>query len=101
MIRYSFSTSFVPRHTAPGDYMFYVTFNRWEDDKCVDSTTIYKTECTKVPEAGDKLPGMDWAAEMADLAWNLIIRERSAERYGPVRGANDKYRDTTEKPFLS
>ncbi len=101
MIRHSFSTSFVPRDGRPGEYMFYVTVNRWENEKCVSSETILKRECSKVPEASHGTPGLDWASEMADIAWNLIVSVRAAENAAPVRGANDKYRDTTEKPFLS
>lgn len=101
MIRHSLSTSFVPRADRPGDYMFYVTVNRWEDEKCVSSVTILKKECQKVPENNEDLPGLDWVADLADLAWNIVVAQRSADRAEPVRGSNDRWRDTTEKPFLS
>jgi hypothetical protein len=81
--------------------MFYVSVNRWEDERCVNSTTILQKELTKVPEANGDLPGFDWASDLADMAWNVVIRERSAQNAAPVRGTNSSYRDTTEKPFLS
>jgi hypothetical protein len=101
MIRHAFSTSFVPRGGLPGEYMFYVTVNRFEDEKCVTSENIFQCPVKMVPEANGATPGLDWAAEMADLAWNVIVRERSGRNATPVRGANDRWRDTTEKPFLS
>jgi hypothetical protein len=99
MIRYSLSTSFVPRAGRPGDYMFYITVNRWEDERCVSSETLLQREVKSVPEAGPGLPALDWASDLADMAWNVILSERSAERAKSVRGANPQWPDTTGKPL--
>lgn len=101
MIRHSFSTSFVPSHRGPGFYTFYLTLNKWEDGKCLDSKTILQRDCTSVREADEGTDKLDWACDLADMAWNIVVSARAAERHQPVRGSNPYPRDTTEKPFLS
>lgn len=100
MIRYSWSTSFVPSHHGPGHFTFYLTINRWEDDKCLDSQTILTRDCSAIPEASDLTPKMDWAADLADISWNLIVAARSTEHQGGiVRGSNPLWPDATGKPM--
>lgn len=99
MIRYSWSTSFVPSYRGPGYFTFYLTLNRWENDTCKDSKTIFTKDCKGIPEANDDTPKMDWAADLADITWNLIVSARSAEHREVVRGSNPLWPDTTGKPM--
>lgn len=99
MIRHSLSTSFVPSQGKTGEYIFYVTVNRWEDDQCVTSKTILEKKVRDLPEASGDLPSLEWVAELADMAWTIIVAARSAERAGQVRGSNPLWPDTTGKPL--
>lgn len=99
MIRYSWSTSFTPSDKGPGYFMFYLTINRWEDDKCVNSKTIFDQECRMIPEADDDTSKLDWATDLADIAWNILVAARSAKHVQPVRGSNPLWPDTTGKPM--
>jgi hypothetical protein len=81
MVRYSFSTSFVVIPELPGEFMFYVTHNKWEDGKCTYSKTIYQKHCKMVPDLDECIDPLSWSAEMADRAWNEIIAARSAARH--------------------
>lgn len=99
MVRYSCSTTFVPSYQGPGHFTFYLTINRWEDEKCMDSKVILTRDCSAIPEASDLTPKMDWAADLADISWNLIVTARSAEHREAVRGPNPLWPDTTGKPM--
>lgn len=77
MLRYSFSTSFVPRIGRDKEYMFYVTKNVWENGVCVRSEEIYRKALVMVPELDTCIDELSWAGEMADRAWHEIVAARS------------------------
>ncbi len=81
MERHAFSISFVPSDEARGTYMLYVTKTQWLGDQCIKSETFYTKRCKRVPERDEYSNDLDWAAEMADRAWNEVVAARSAERH--------------------
>lgn len=81
MERYSLSIHFVAGGEARGTYMLYVTKTEWLGDRCIKNEAVYTKLCKLVPERDEYLNDLDWAAEMADRAWNEVVAARSAERH--------------------
>lgn len=72
MVRYSYSFSFTPREGLVGTYMFYVTCNRWEDERCVSSETILSRQVTQVIETDQRSKLPAFAVGMVDLAYQEL-----------------------------
>lgn len=81
MERHSFSINFVAGDEARGTYMLYVTKTQWLGGQCIKTETVYTKLCKRVPERDEYSNDLDWAAEMADRAWNEVVAARSAERH--------------------
>lgn len=81
MERHSFTISFVSGDEARGTYMLYVTKTRWLGGRCIKTEAVYTKRCKRVPERDEYSNDLDWAAEMADRAWNEVVAARSAERH--------------------
>lgn len=72
MVRFSYSFSFVPRERQPGNFMFYVTVNRWENERCVSSETVLSREVFNVEETDDFRKVPSFAVGMVDLAYSEL-----------------------------
>lgn len=85
MYRYSYSISFVPLAQQQGGYMFYLTRNRWDGNRCIDSKTIVERRVTQVAEIQHDEQFLANSIQMADLAYQLIAEEY-AKRNRPSNG---------------
>jgi hypothetical protein len=74
MVRYSYSLSFTPRVSAPGRYQFYVTANKWVDERCVSSEIVGECLVGDIPETDDPGQLLQYAVGMADIAYTEVNR---------------------------
>jgi hypothetical protein len=76
-VTYSCNFQFVPSGEFNHVSHMWVGWHRWEDGKIVSSGSI--TDGWPVPSVvADGEPGsMEWAANYADLAWNMLTAERA------------------------
>lgn len=59
--------------------MFYMNCNRWVNERCVSSQTIFEKQVSGIPEVTDPAHILGNGQGMADLAYQLVS-ERYAER---------------------
>lgn len=65
--------------------MFYFSANRWVDERCVDSVTVFQREVRGVGEVTDPALILGEGQAMADLAYQLVS-EQYAKRNRPSDG---------------
>lgn len=85
MVRYSYSFSFIPLERNPGAFMFYMTCNRWVNERCVSSQTIFEQKISGVAEVTDPAHILGNGQAMADLAYQLVS-DHYAKRNRPSEG---------------
>jgi hypothetical protein len=95
------SINVIPAADGTGDYGILVSHTVWEFGRCQESSVRINTQATLPGELSGRPDNLLWMIDVLAVVTEIVTRAAGSGRLRPVRGANDKYRDTTEKPFLS
>jgi hypothetical protein len=95
------SINVIPAADGSGDYGFLVSHTVWEFGRCQESSVRINEQVKLAVNLSGRPDNLLWMIDVLAMATELVTRAAGSGRLRPVRGANDKYRDTTEKPFLS
>lgn len=101
MERSGMSINIIPSVDGTGDHGFLISHTVWEAGRCIQAKVIVNAQAHMATQLSGRPDNMLWMLDFLEVASQVVQREIGPRPQASFTPANDRYRDTTEKPFLS
>lgn len=91
----------IPMNDGTGDHGFLVSHTVWGAGQCIKSAIVVNEHVHLANQLSGEPDNMLWMLDILEVAAQLVQRAAGPKPQASFTPANDRYRDTTEKPFLS
>lgn len=101
MERSGMSIQVIPMVDGSGDHGFLVSHTLWEGGQCQQTRIVLNESVHLTNQLSGRPDNLLWMLDILEVASQLVQRVAGPKPQASFTPANDRYRDTTEKPFLS
>lgn len=91
----------IPMIDGSGDHGFLVSHTIWDGGRCAESKVIVNEHVHLANQLSGRPDNMLWMLDVIEVLSQIVQRSVGSKPQASFTPANDRYRDTTEKPFLS